>query len=128
MRTRPTILASLTASLGLLLGACTSDTDPAPSPTEQAGGSEDGDDLTREVCAGRGQSWTRPTHHETQHVRTPLQNAAVGAADSGGVYANQRLPRSGARYRSVPDVENRSASVCRSVGSPHWQRHSNVSN
>lgn len=41
MRTRPTILASLTASLGLLLGACTSDTDPGPSPTEQAGGAEE---------------------------------------------------------------------------------------
>lgn len=37
MRTRPTILAALTASFSLLLGACSTSSDPEPSPTGQDG-------------------------------------------------------------------------------------------
>jgi hypothetical protein len=36
MRTRPSTLVALTASLSLLLGACSSGTDTAPGPTEPA--------------------------------------------------------------------------------------------
>ena len=50
MRTRPTIFAALTASAALLLGACTSDADPQPTPdVEEGPGDDDATDGPREA-------------------------------------------------------------------------------
>lgn len=78
MRTRPTILASLTASLGLLLGACTSDTDPAPSPTEQAGGSEDGTAAPQEDTERAGSTATPVSGHLCRYISPGTQETVAG--------------------------------------------------
>lgn len=78
MRTRPTILAALTASLGLLLGACTSDTDPGPSPSPgaQADGSGAAQDAQDTERAGSTAAPARG--HLCRYVPPATQEAVAG--------------------------------------------------
>lgn len=83
MRTRPTILASLTASLGLLLGACTTDTDPAPSPTEQPDGSEENgvaapEEGTEEGSERAGSTAAPVAGHLCRYISPDTQETVAG--------------------------------------------------
>lgn len=78
MHTRPTILVTLTASLGLLLGACTSDTDPEPSPTEQAGGQADGAPAPEDEVERAGSTAAPVGGHLCRHISAGTQEAVAG--------------------------------------------------
>lgn len=78
MRIRPTILATLTASFGLLLGSCTADTGPGPSPTGQAGQELDGAPGTGEAPERAGSTAAPVGGHLCRYVSPGTQHAVAG--------------------------------------------------
>ena len=79
MRTRPTILAALTASLGLLLGACTSDSDPGPSPAEQTDGPEEnGTAAPDESTESAGSTAAPDRGHLCRYIAPGTQETVAG--------------------------------------------------
>ena len=79
MRTRPMILAALTASLTLLVGACSSESDPQPSPTGQTGTSDEDGTAAPQVDQDAVGSTAAPVRgYLCRYITQETQEAVAG--------------------------------------------------